>query len=448
MGHAGRLFSVLRPRIRAFHWLGNAVARARDGLVQEVGVTYVGQMAASGTGFLVQLFLQRELGPGDYGILGLATAVGSLAGVATDLGVSHAMVRFGSKYLAEDPERAMPRFTASLMLRLMLAVVVTMVGYWSATFIAIDLFAKPALIVPLRWTYLGIVGPTLFSYWMFFIQAHQKFGIRSIVAMATAGIRVVLIGGIYLASWLSPRAIVVAEASTSFLGFVVGLRFSPRGLFRWRGEEIRSALVEIGPYCRFTGVLIVGDMIFNELDTLMLGVFAEQETVGLYRTAWTYAMVLGFLNMSVANVLFPKVTSVTDPASLWGYVRRILKLTSVLALTTLPMIPAVSWWIPWYQPDFESATSIFYIMYVGLVFELIFGPINYVLYSLNRPGVLVCVTVLKIGLNVAGNLVLIPIFGAHGAAAATVATRLLGGALACSVVVVSLKRHERAMINQ
>ena len=76
-------------------------------LFREVSITYSGQMVGSGIGFVIQLLLQRTLGPADYGILALAVSVGSLASVLTDVGVSHAMVRFGSKYLAEAPQKAM-----------------------------------------------------------------------------------------------------------------------------------------------------------------------------------------------------------------------------------------------------------------------------------------------------------------------------------------------------
>ena len=40
-------------------------------------MTYAGTVLGSGIGFVIQLYLQKNLGPEDYDILGLATAVGS-----------------------------------------------------------------------------------------------------------------------------------------------------------------------------------------------------------------------------------------------------------------------------------------------------------------------------------------------------------------------------------
>jgi O-antigen/teichoic acid export membrane protein len=106
-------------------------------LVREVGTTYVSQVFGSGLGFVIQLLLQRALGPAEYGILSIAVSVGVFAGVLTDVGISHAMIRFGSKWLAEasGTSRAMAICSAALRLRLGLALLVSIVGYLASGWI-------------------------------------------------------------------------------------------------------------------------------------------------------------------------------------------------------------------------------------------------------------------------------------------------------------------------
>lgn len=420
---------------------------ARSQLLREVAITYSGQLIGSGIGFVIQLLLQRTLGPAQYGVLGIAVSAATLTAVLTDVGLSHAMIRFGSRELA-DPvngrEKANAHFLAALLLRLALTGVVSLVGFLTARWVAVDLFQEPALARPLAWVYLGLVGSTLYSYWMFYIQTFQRFGLRSAVVIGVAVLRFALFGTVWWFELLSPTAMIIVDSAVNLVGFAVGMALSPRGLLAVPRERVRAAAGELLPYCKFTGILIIGDTIFNELDTFMLGIYTDAHTTGLYRAAWTYAMVLGFLNLSVANVLFPKVTSVSDTAHLRTFMKQIVKFTSLLAIATLPAIPVVSWWIPWYEQQYAGATTIFYLMYLGIVFELVAGPLQYVLYSLDRPGVLAAVAVAKIALNFAGNLLLIPSHGAFGAAAATIVTRVLGGALALVVIFRTLKAREKS----
>lgn len=412
-------------------------------LAREVLMTYSGQILGSGIGFVIQLLLQKELGPADYGILSIAVSVGTFAGVLTDVGLSHAMIRFGSKWLADAPgtPKGMARCAAALRVRLALAAAVSVAGYLAAGWILRTFYAgTPGLEGPLRWIFVTLFAHTLFGYWMFFIQTFQRFGLRSLVTVGTSVVRLGAYLALAAAGMVTPSAMVLLDAGVNFASFLVAMRFSPRGILRPPPEELRAAYREILPYLRFTGVLIVADTVFNELDVLMLGMLADEATTGLYRAAWTYAMVLNFLSMSVSNVLFPKITSFSDVGELKIFIRKALKLTAALAAATLPALPAVSWWIPWYEPRYADAVGIFWIMYVGVAFDLVIGPLGYTLYSLNRPDVLVKLAILKVALNAGGNLLLIPAYGAQGAAWATIITRVFGGLIAVAVMVHIIRR--------
>ena len=396
---------------------------------REVAITYTGQLFGSGIGFLIAVLLQRKLGSADYGLLGLAGSVGMLTVVLTDLGIGHAMVRYGSKYLAEGRvDLAMPRFAAAFRMQMGLSCVVALVGFASASLVAEHLFHKPDLRWPLAFQFLGVIASTAYAFWVYYIQSWQRFKLRSLVQVCLAVVKLLAFGVLWMLGVLSPSAAILLDLGASALGFTAGMLISPRGLLSVpRAEWIHAARTDILPFCRFTGVLIVGDVLFNELDTFLLGVYCDESVVGVYRCAWTYAMVLGFLNNSVSSVLFPKITGITSPQELRSFLRSALKLTSLLAVATLPAVPFLSWWIPWYSPDFAGAVPVFYAMYVGLVFEMVVGPLNYAMYTLNRPQFLVANAGLKITLNAATALLLIPRFGAVGAATATVGTRIVGG---------------------
>ena len=410
-------------------------------------MTYSGQVVGSGLGFVVQLLLQKNLGPADYGILSIAVSVGVFAGVLTDVGISHAMIRFGSKWLAEAPgtPKGMARCAAALRLRLRLALIVSVVGYLASGWILSTFYPHTeGLGTPLWLVFLTLFGSTLYGYWMFFIQTFQKFGLRSLVTVGGSTLRLAAYCLLVAAGQVFPSAVIVLDASVNFVTFLVAMQFSPRGLLHPPREELQAAYKEILPYLRYTGVLIVADTIFGELDVLMLGMLSNEATTGLYRAAWTYAMVLSFLSMSVSNVLFPKITSFSNITAMKAFVRKALKLTSLLALATLPALPVVRWFVPWYDPQYSGAVSIFYIMYVGTAFDLVIGPLGYTLYSLNRPDVLAKIAIGKVVLRAAANWILIPMYGAHGAAWASIITRVLGGLVAVAIMLRTIRKSAPA----
>lgn len=398
-------------------------------LFREVAVTYSGQLFGSGIGFLIQILLQRKLGAADYGLLGLAGSVGMITSVLTDLGISHAMVRFASRHLAEhQAEKAMAHFAAGFWMRMALAAVVGLTGFAASSLVAEYVFHKPDLHWPLACQFLAVFTGTAYGFWVFFIQSWQRFKLRSLIQVVVALGKLGVFGAMWLLNVVTPSTAVLLDLGMSGVGFALGMAVSPRGLFGVsRAAWTEAARTDILPWCKYTGIMIVGDVLFNELDTFMLGVYSPEEVVGVYRCAWTYAMVLGFLNSSVSSVLFPKVTAITSDGALRDFMKSIVKLTSLLAVCTLPALPFLSWWIPYYDVKYADAVPVFYVMYVGIVFELIVGPLHYALYTLDRPQVLVVNAFAKIALNAVGNVFLIPLYGAFGAAAATIVTRIFGG---------------------
>jgi O-antigen/teichoic acid export membrane protein len=334
--------------------------------------------------------------------------------------------------------------SAALRLRLGLALIVSGVGYLTSGWILSTFYSHaPNLGGPLKLVFLTLTAQTLFSYWMFFAQALQWFGLRAAVTVGAALLRISAYLALAALKLVTVTSMIVLDASVNLVAFLTAMQFSPRGIFRPAGAELKAAYGDLLPYLRFTGVLIVADTIFNELDVLMLGMLADEETTGLYRTAWTYAMVLGFLGMSVSNVLFPKIASLSTIEAAEPVVKKALTLTSLLAVATLPALPIVGFWIPWYEPEYASAVSIFYIMYLGAAFDLVIGPLTFMLFSLNRPDVLAKIAIGKVTLHAAANWILIPMYGAHGAAWASVVTRVLGGLLATAVMWHTIRRSAR-----
>lgn len=410
-------------------------------LLRDVAYTWSGQIVGSGIGFLIALMTQRQLTPTEYGMLGLASSTGALSAVLTDLGLSHAMVRFGSKHLSQEPETARAYFAATLWTRLVLALLVSVAGVLSAGWMASTLFHNPALEEPLTWVYACSASGALYSFWQFYIQTCRNFALRSGIQVGLALVKLLFFGALIWLDRISALSMLILDAGISFLAFGVGMAYAGKELLRVPLVQLQVPLHTLAGYARFTGILLLSDVIFSELDTFMLGIYCTEEVVGIYRCAWTYALVLGFLNMSVSNVLFPRVTALEGVVELRRAMGKVVRFSGVLAVATLPVLPFMHVWIPFFQPSYEAAFGIFVVMYVGLLFELVVGPLQYVLYSLDRPGLLATAAVVKMVLEVVGNIIFIPWMGAYGAALTTLLARVVGGLMTLWLIERELTRR-------
>ena len=161
----------------------------------------------------------------------------------------------------------------------------------------------------------------------------------------------------------------------------------------------------------------------------MLGHFVDAEAVGVYRVAWTYVMIVSFLSNAAGSVIFPKLSQLTARHDVGRFLRECTPTLLLMCAATLPYAAGIYFWLPWYDERYAGALPVFYVLYVGLLFDLVAGSLSLALFSLDRPGILAAVSVLKIVLNVAANVVLIGIYGVLGAALATLLTRVVGGVI-------------------
>ncbi|MFN3200670.1 MAG: oligosaccharide flippase family protein [Bradymonadia bacterium] len=417
-------------------------------LFKEFFLTAGAQIMSSGMGFILRIALQNILKTELFGVYQTAQAVLGITNTITDAGLAHAMVRFASQYANEgNMAKAWARIATALVLRLVLTLLTTVVGYFMVDYLAQDIYGNDALAEPMRWVFLGLVGGTLYGHYMFFTQALQRFGLRSIITVSTAAIRVGLFVIMWALAMLGPSEMIILDAVVNLIGFSLGMYFAPKGMMQVTRAEFKESVRELVPFCKYTGIIVVAGSIFEQLDTLMLAKFTSDEVVGIYGCAWTYAMVLNFITGAVANVMFPKVTSMEKTEELKAFIKSTIKFTVPIAIATLPALPFMSWWLPWFQPDYADGLPVFYIMYVGLICDMIFNPLGYIHYSINRPDILVKLVFARIAVNFTANYMLIPEYGAIGAAAATVVTRVFGGAASVGIIVYILRKRQQAEAN-
>jgi O-antigen/teichoic acid export membrane protein len=183
------------------------------------------------------------------------------------------------------------------------------------------------------------------------------------------------------------------------------LRFRPDGrLFK---EAVRYGL-------RFCIPLIAAILIFR-VDLLIVNHFRGAAEAGVYAVASQVANLLTMLPAVVGTLLFPRVASYQDPRG--EFAIRVTRHVSFVMLVMCAAAAAGSFLLPLiYGPRFGDATIQLLILLPGILLIGIESVLVQHFTGTGLPRAIPIFWLITLAVNVALNLVLVPVFGARGAA--------------------------------
>jgi O-antigen/teichoic acid export membrane protein len=165
------------------------------------------------------------------------------------------------------------------------------------------------------------------------------------------------------------------------------------------------------------------------LDQILVGAIASDVTLGLYAVAVNGAEILLFLPTAIATSLLPAVARETGAPDA-DRTLRTFRSASVLALASIAVAAAVGWIaIPAvFGPDFRDSVAPFMWLLPGALGYTALSIFSNSLLASRAPGLSSLGSATALGVGLALDLALIPVFGASGAAAAASAAFVAGGA--------------------
>ncbi|MFQ5646999.1 MAG: flippase [bacterium] len=399
-------------------------------LVSDFGVLSLGRLFASGIGFLIGVVIARGLGPESFGNYSIVIVIFEISVVFTELGLGTAIPKFIPRHLIQDKNKADYYLMISFWIVLLTSSSVFLLGYFLAPFIAHGVYAKPELLTPVRLGFLAVIGGSLWGYFLSNIQGRERFKVYAAFSVIINLIKITVIYGLYALGLLSLANLLLVQFAAPLLGFLLGNRSVPTRFLGVKGE-LKPALKELFEFSKWILLIDVAVMLFSRLDILMLGYFSDERTVGYYSAAFTLIYVFTILTSSLGNVLLPMVSKLSQAHEFKTYMKRIIPISLSLCLLLSPMFYFIDPIVHFvFGEVYASSILIFRIMFFGILFNLLVEPVYLVAYADGKPNIISRVALLKLFFNFISNLVLIPPFGAVGAAVATIITNVAGGLIA------------------
>lgn len=422
--------------------ISQIIQLSKSRIAKDSAIVLTGNVLSAGLGFVATVLIIRALGPAEFGLFSVALAVMGIAAQFSDFGISHGLVRFASLYLQKDKLKADLMFKVSLKVRLIMAAMVFLVGFLVSEALATQLFGEPDLIFPLKLAFIGAFGMSLAAYIRATLQARQSFKKFALLHLIDPVVKVSVIGLLFLALQLNLFSVLTTVIAIPFIAFLIGSLIIPKGFLKAKGDE-KESLKELVHFSKWIMVSVLCIMIFMRLDILMLGYFRLPQEVGCYAAAYNLTLALLLITGAFTTVLFPEVSKLVTKEEIRHYFKRYIPIAGIIAIFLSPLFFLASPIIlTLYGVDYITSVVLFKILLVNQLIILTFNPIGLALYAINKPQIAAFANIAQLSLNFAGNYMLIPIYGAVGAAIVTLVTNVVGIAVVALYLFYYLKRRE------
>ncbi|MEA3523607.1 MAG: flippase [Campylobacterota bacterium] len=401
------------------------LSKIKSKTLQDLLKVLSGNIVAQGIGFLAIIIISRDLGPEQYGIFSLLVAIFTVSIQVSDFGVSTSYV----KYVSENLSKAKEIFVTVILSKVVLSLLVISALYCSSGFISDFFFdtrqyqglIEIISIAILFHSFFGVIVSHFqavqnFKVFAYLNIAHNFFKLLSVIIVAFAFSQEK-----HLEYFILTYAFVVVT-------LILAISLKNYRLLKYIKQFDFNFFIQIYKLGFWVFLSSLAVMFIMRLDIMMLQKMSSSLEVGYYSVAMNLAMIFPLITASLVTTLLPKMEEFLQKNTIEEYIRKVLsKIKYVIMLLLIlevfsPFIVSLL-----FGKEYEESISVFQILLVAFTFGIIINPISVVMYSINKAYLLSIMNWIQLPLNYFGNLLLISVWQADGAAISTTILRILGG---------------------
>ena len=414
------MFSISRNILNIF-----LKYEAVQSVVRNMGWLFFDRIIRVGLGFLVTVLLARYLGPEDFGLFSFTLALVTIASGFVGLGIREILIRD----LVALPKTISESISASLLLQIMSGVfvysILLIIGAWlkpgNSEFLL--LLSVLGLIILVRFT-------DVFVAWF---EAHVSMKpvvlVQSFFFITFSAVKICLI--YFDAPLLAFGVAIAAEA------VCVGIVLYPVFIMKFSKEKLASFSWSHASYLVKEGwplfLASISITLYMRFDQIMIGQMASFSQVAIYNVGVRIVEGLYIIPTIIVISVFPKILAIRS-FDKGKFSRRVQDLYNALAMVSLATCFPIAYFADeiifiLFGNDFLGAGKVLSV-YMWVLVVVSFGIARgkwLIAEGLQRFSAIF--TLATLTLNVIGNYLLIPNYGAVGAAWATVLSVACGSLL-------------------
>lgn len=400
-----------------------------EGITKEVakggGIAFAGSVVGKVTGLGLHILLGRVLGAAAYGLYVLGTSLISIAQASATLGLRNGVVRFCATD-REDGNTAHVKGTilGALAISLVSSVSIAALLFSFSDSISQGFFSEPSLASVIRVLALALPFYVLMGIVASFAQAFQRIdyqqGVQNILR-PLANLTLVILAfllGLQLNGAL--YAFLFSGVLSAGMGFYFLWRIFPDILPPIRPVYRNRSLLRYSLPLFLAGFAY---LLMQQVDRIMLGYFGNAPDVGVYNAASVIALQLVII-LNAFNPIFAPIIARLIGQHRMESLDGIYKITTrwIFSLT-LPLFLGLVFFskeiIGLFGNQFEQGWMILIILGFTQLTSASTGPSGTIMYMGGKQDLSFILGISALGLNIALNAWLIPLYGVLGAAIAT-----------------------------
>jgi len=400
---------------------------------KQAGLVFSARVIGYILGFAMQVIFARLLGPDQYGLYSLGLTIANVGVLFAVFGLNSGMTRFLGEYLGKKEYGKAKRIIIvgieSTTILSVLTAIFLFIFRWP---IAVSIFKDERLVSIIPWFSLvmillslmsllngifqGLKKPSLFTFSREVIEKILRIAL--FIVLYFLGFRVL---GVILATLISSLVV---------LGFLVHSLFkNTKRIF----AETHSEKIDVKRLFGYSSNMLFvffTYFLMGQVNRLILGIYLDSKSVGLYTIAGTVAGLSTFFLTSFNSIFAPMIAELYHKGDLKTLNNMYSNLTRWIVSLTIP----ITLWLIIFS---EDILTIFGKEYILAKYTLIFLAIGqFVNAAVGSNGLILAMTKYQkfemingltvAGLNIFLNILLIPRFGVVGSA--------IGGMVAISTV--------------
>jgi len=352
-------------------------------LLHGASIAFILKIIAAGLGFTLNLVIARNLGASGSGLYFLSLMVVGIAVTVGQFGTSGTTIRFVSAAHAKDNwaevkgvyrKSVLITFTSSLILSLLL--------FLLAPFIAKIIFNKPDLEVILKYMSISVLPISLYSLHASALQGLKKIKAANIVVGISAPLLTII--GCYL---LIPEQGIVGASIAYTVSAITTLLI---GILLWKKNTSKHK--ELSSTFKVRNILkscipLLSVSLFNLILTLsaplFLGVWGTEEEVGVFHIANRVAMLTSFILVAVNSIFAPKLSACFAKKNLYLAGELVRKVTIILVFITTPIIIPMIFFseeiMLIFGDEFASGSNLLIVLALSQFINVATGPVSQIL---------------------------------------------------------------------
>jgi len=384
---------------------------------------------ASGLGYLLRLFLARNLNINDFGLFYSVLAFVSFFWLFKDLGIGQALVKYIPDYIVNKKFKEMKSVIVfSYGLQYIIGFIIFFPLFFFSDYIALNFFhnisAAPIIqILSLEF----LIASTVMRY---ILQGFQKINFFASIEFFRTLIIFILL---FFLIPISVSDVAIGYLSASIIIQIVFTAYIFY-LLRKHNTDLSNIRKRFSGVFKF-GLAILGSGIAGWIiaytDTLVITFFRSSAEVGLYQVALPTSQLLWIFVASLSGILFPVLSEMwakNHKEHLSNGVSVLLKLSFILMIPLALIIISFPELILsiLFGNSYIGAAFALQILSIGAIFYTLMTIFSTTLNAIGKPQINTKIIVLIAIFNLIFNIILVPLFGIIGAAIASITSYIIG----------------------